>query len=108
MYACFVHFKKAVDTVIRDLLWRAVDGIGMGPKMMHCINSMYDTNTARMQTQTRLSDAYRRTIGVKQGCRSAPTCLVSTLMSFKQHYGLLKTATAPSWETQVYYFCSCK
>ena len=72
LYACFVDFKKAFDTVPRDLLWRALARIGMGPKMMHCIKSMYDTDTARVQTQTGLTDAFCCTIGVKQGCPLSP------------------------------------
>ena len=44
----------------------------MGPKMMHCIKYMYDTDTARVQTRTRLTGAFRCTIGVKQGCPLSP------------------------------------
>ena len=75
LYACFVDFKKAFDTVPCDLLWRAVAGMGMGPKMMHCIRSMYDTDTARVQTQTGLTNAFRCTIGVEQGCPLSPNLI---------------------------------
>ena len=50
LYVCFVDFKKAFDTVPRDLPWQALERAGMGPKMMHCIKSIYDTDTARVQT----------------------------------------------------------
>ena len=44
----------------------------MGPKMLRCIRSIYDADTARVHTQTGLTDAFRCTIGVKQGCPMSP------------------------------------
>ena len=52
LYVCFVDFKKAFDTVPRDLLWQALEDTGMGHKMMRCIKSIYDTDTAGVHTQT--------------------------------------------------------
>ena len=72
LYACFVAFKKAFDTVPHDLLWQAWEGAGMGSKMLRCIQSIYDTDTARVHTQQELTDTFRCTIGVKQGCPMSP------------------------------------
>ena len=72
LYVCFVDFKKALDTDPRDLLWQALENAGMGHKMMRCIKSIYDTDTARVHTRTGLTDAFRCTIGVKQGCPMSP------------------------------------
>jgi len=40
--------------------------------MLHCIQSIYNSDTARVHTQTGLSDAFQCTIGVKQGCPMSP------------------------------------
>ena len=44
----------------------------MGSKMLRCIQSIYDTDTARVHTQSELTDAFRCTIGVRQGCPMSP------------------------------------
>ena len=72
LYTCFVDFKKAFDTVPRDLLWQVLRRAGMGHKMLHCIQSIYNADKARVHTQTGLSDAFQCTIGVKQGCPMSP------------------------------------
>ena len=68
LYVCFVDLKKAFDTVPRNSSWQALEDAGRGPKMMHCVKSIDDTDIAGMHIQTGLSHALHCPIGVKQGC----------------------------------------
>lgn len=41
LYTCFVDFKKAFDTVPRDLLWQVLEGLGINGRILECLRSMY-------------------------------------------------------------------
>ncbi len=34
LYTCFVDFKKAFDTVLRDLLWQVLEGLGINGRIL--------------------------------------------------------------------------
>jgi hypothetical protein len=40
LYTCFVDFRKAFDTVLREKLWRVLEGIGVGRRFLACLRSM--------------------------------------------------------------------
>ena len=56
----------------KQAVWQALEGAGMASKMLRCIQSIYNINTARVHTQSGLTDAFRCTIGAKQGCPMSP------------------------------------
>jgi hypothetical protein len=73
LYTCFVDFRKAFDTVSREKLWRALEGIGVGGRLLACIQSMYSQDQACVSHPTEgLSSTFPCTIGVKQGCPLSP------------------------------------
>ncbi len=37
LYTCFVDFRKAFDIVSREKLWRVLEGIGMGGRLLTCM-----------------------------------------------------------------------
>jgi len=41
MYYCFVDFRKAFDTVPRDLLWQVLAKMGIVGRFMQCLQNMY-------------------------------------------------------------------
>jgi hypothetical protein len=41
LYTCFVNFRKTFDTVLREKLWRVLEGIGVGGRLLACMRSMY-------------------------------------------------------------------
>ena len=57
----------------KQALWQALEGAGMASRMLRCIQSICDIDTARVHTQSGLTDAFRCAIGVKQGCPMSPT-----------------------------------
>jgi hypothetical protein len=41
VYCCFMDFRKAFDTVPRDLLWQVLAEMGIVGRFMQCLQSMY-------------------------------------------------------------------
>jgi hypothetical protein len=41
VYCCFVDFRKAFDTMPRDLLWQVPAEMGIVGGFMQCLQSMY-------------------------------------------------------------------
>jgi hypothetical protein len=73
LYCCFVDFKKAFDTVPREMLWQVLAGLGVGGKFLQCLQSMYAKDTVRVNHPTEgLSSSFRCQQGVKQGCPLSP------------------------------------
>ena len=49
LYACFVDLQKAYDTVQHHLLWDRLESIGVGPRMLAAIKSLYSSGTLSMK-----------------------------------------------------------
>ena len=73
LYCCFVDFKKAFDTVPRDLLWQVLEGLGIHGRILDIIKSLYAHDSAAVRSSQGLSAIFRCLMGVKQGCPLSPT-----------------------------------
>ena len=72
LYCCFVDFKKAFDSVPRQRLWEVLASLGVKGDILTCIQSIYGQDEASVLTQAGLTEAFRCTAGVKQGCPASP------------------------------------
>jgi hypothetical protein len=54
-YCCFVDFKKAFDTVPREVLWQVLAGLGVEGRFLQCLQAMYAKGTVRITTQVKVS-----------------------------------------------------
>jgi hypothetical protein len=73
LYTCFVDFKKAFDTVPRDLLWQVLEGLGISGRILECLRSMYRQDQACLHhPEEGLTPTFLCCIGVKQGCPLNP------------------------------------
>ena len=72
LYCCFVDFKKAFDSVPRHSLWQVLESLGVTGDILYCLKSIYDKDEACVLTGEGLSDSFRCTTGVKQGCPASP------------------------------------
>jgi hypothetical protein len=69
LYTCFVDFKKAFDTIPRDLLWQVLEGLGISGRILECLRSMYRQDQACLHhPEEGLMPTFLCRIGVKQGC----------------------------------------
>lgn len=73
LHVCFVDFKKAFDTVPRDLLWERLSRIGIQGTMLEAIKNIYKDVTACVKTPSGMTDFFPSTMGVKQGCPLSPS-----------------------------------
>ena len=74
MYACFIDFKQAFDSVSREQLWHRLLEIGLcqGP-FLDAIKSLYSSTEFSVKIgQSHSRDTYSTTRGVKQGCPLSP------------------------------------
>ena len=72
-FACFVDFKKAFDSVPRDILWKKLSKIGVNNKILNSIKALYKNIQCSVRINNDLTPPFPMTNGVKQGCPLSPT-----------------------------------
>ena len=73
LFACFIDFSKAFDSIPRELLWARLAALGLPPTFLSAIQSYYSSCSFTVRTSAGLSDPFPSTAGVKQGCPLSPT-----------------------------------
>jgi hypothetical protein len=96
MYYYFVDFRKAFDTVPRDLLWQVLDEMGIVGRFMQCLQSMYSQDNVRVMHPTEgLSTRFSCGIRVKQGCPLSPLLFGLYLDGLEKHLDALDGDSPP-------------
>ena len=72
LYACFVDYKAAFDSVDRTILWEALDRYGIPPKYVTLLKEGYNNFSASVQVDGTLTDWFDVEGGVKQGDVPSP------------------------------------
>ena len=72
IFSCFVDFKKAFDSVPRDLLLKKILDMGITGKLFNIIRHIYTTDKACVKLGQSRSDFFSLNIGVRQGCILSP------------------------------------
>lgn len=73
MYAVFIDFTKAFDTVSREGLWCVLKKYGVTDKVINLIKALHNGMQAQVAQGSTTSQGFAVTNGVKQGCVLAPT-----------------------------------
>ena len=73
LYMVFVDFSKAFDTVGRTGLWQLLKKYGCPEKFTTMIEALHIGMMATVNVGGEVSESFRVTNGVKQGCVLAPT-----------------------------------
>ncbi len=68
-----MDLQKAYDTVQHDLLWGRLRLIGVSPRMLAAIQSLYATGTLAMKIDGTAGQPAVQHMGVRQGCPLSPT-----------------------------------
>ena len=71
-HCAFVDFRKAYDSVKHSVLWERLEALGLGPKLIELLKSIYDKVRCTVRKDHKLSDLFPYTIGVRQGCILSP------------------------------------
>jgi exonuclease III len=71
-YFNFIDFKQAFDSIWQEGLWQCMRMHGVQEKLIRLIKSLYDKSEAAVRQDRQLTDWFRTTVGVRQGCTLSP------------------------------------
>lgn len=72
VYCAFIDFRKAYDSINRDLLWEALQGMGVHGSFLDSLKQMYGHVEMRVKLDGRLGRPFAAPFGVKQGDPLSP------------------------------------
>ena len=72
LYAVFIDFKKAYDTVDRGKLFRRLQDIGINGPFLKNLKSMYETVSYKIKLKDGHLDPIKSNLGLKQGYPLSP------------------------------------
>ena len=72
LFVCFIDFSKAFDTVWRSALLYKLMQAGIGGHLINIIRDMYSSVSFAVKYDSKLTDTFDTTVGVKQGCILSP------------------------------------
>lgn len=72
LYAFFIDFKAAFDSINRIALFYKLSCLGLSSKMLTIIRRLYEDNLSAVWDGAERSDWFQTTSGVKQGCLLSP------------------------------------
>ncbi len=67
-----MDLRKAYDTVQHELLWDRLRQIGVSPRMLAAVQSLYATGTLAMRIDGTAGQPAVQHMGVRQGCLLSP------------------------------------
>ena len=86
LYACFVDFRKAFDSVIHDGLRFKLFELGIGTEFYNIIKNMYHCSQSCAHLGNGLIDPFKLGVGVRQGDILSPTFQNLHLMMYRNIY----------------------
>ena len=72
LYAAFVDFEKAFDSVDRSCLWMVLGKLGLSTKFLSMLKAVYSQVEACVRSGGIMSDTFNCPVGVKQGSVESP------------------------------------
>ena len=72
LYACFVDFQKAFDSVWRTMLFYKMIKYGLDLNTIKLLRDMYEKTNICLKLNGRISPPIRTYKGVRQGCNLSP------------------------------------
>ena len=73
LYATFVDFQKAFDSVDRNVIWKLMEHYGFPQKFITIIQQLYENATCQVIHDGKLTEPFFVQTGVRQGCLLSPT-----------------------------------
>lgn len=73
VFACFVDFQKAFDTVIHTGIKIKLLKIGVGTNFYQVVKSMYTSSKSCVRVNSKITNFFPITLGVKQGDNLSPS-----------------------------------
>ena len=95
LYAVYVDFAKAFDSVPREKLWARLHELGVRGKMLAAVQSYYSSVLFRVNSEFGLTDSFSADAGVKQGCPLSPLLFGCFIEAFADGLTVNDTRDAP-------------
>lgn len=73
IYACFIDFRKAFDTINRDALFYKLSYYNIDGPFFSIMKDMYKEVLYLVKISEGITDFFNSSVGVKQGCILSPT-----------------------------------
>lgn len=101
VYAAFIDYKKAFDTVNHNKLWIVLEKIGTSSKMIKMLKSMYNSVQCCVRWGAKVTDFFECPQGVKQGCLLSPlifSLFISEVADYVRAHGKHGFQLLPGFE----------
>ena len=85
MYVCFVDYRKAFDSVNRDVLWKVLSTYGINGRLLQMLKAIYSDVICCVKGNEGYSDSFACGKGLKQGCKMSPV-IFSLLVNYVAKY----------------------
>jgi hypothetical protein len=72
LFTCFVDFRKAFDSVPRQILWQRLHDIGVKGRMLFAVQALYVNVSFGLKMAGLVSPPFPSNTGVRQGCPLSP------------------------------------
>ena len=72
LYCCYIDYEKAFDSVWQEGLWKAMRFFGYSNKCISLLEALYKTSASAVRVNGELTDWFKTTVGVRQGCVLSP------------------------------------
>ena len=72
IFACFVDFSKAFDTMPRDLLFTKLLSYGVSGKFFNTLKTLYTYDDCCVKVGNKITGTFQANQGVKEGCILSP------------------------------------
>ncbi len=79
LYAVFVDFQKAFDSVDREVIWKLMNHYGFPRKFIAIIQQMYLDASCQVIHEGKLTEPFSVQTGVRQGCLLSPTIFLMVI-----------------------------
>ena len=66
-FSAFIDFRKAFDSINRDILWRKLARLGLSSKMIAAVKSLYSNIASRVRLNGHYTDWFAVKTGLRQG-----------------------------------------
>ena len=95
MYACFVDFAKAFDTVCREALLYKLWQLGIQGRFFRCLDFMYSNSSARVKLLNKPSERIDILCGTEQGHPMSPELFKCFINDLSEKLNCLDNITVP-------------
>ena len=100
LFCCYVDFEKAFDSVWQEGVWKALSFFGFPAKIIRLLRSLYSKSQSAVRVNGELTDWFKTTVGVRQGCVISPQ-LFNLLLELAMLYATHDTTIGAQIQGQV-------